>query len=152
MLQVQNLRVTTQGTTVYAAWDPLGSAELAGYALYYSSVSGRYIHRRSVPLLDASIIIRSLPEGSTQYFAVRGVTADGRETEFSQEVAVTVGDATTSTSLLTANSISPPSPRNDGTVAGSAGSSTALVLLVLLSAAIGTAFAFRRQLIASTAK
>lgn len=150
MLQVQNLRVTTQGSTVYAAWDPLGSAELAGYTLYYGGVSGRYIHRRGVPLPDTSVSIRGLPEGSLQYFAVRGVTTDGRETEFSQEVAVTVGDATTATSLLTANAIAPGTPHTGGNVAGSTGSSTLLSILVLLSAVIGTLFAFRRQLIVRT--
>ena len=151
MLQPQNLRVTTQGTTLYAAWDPLGSVELAGYALYYSAVSGRYIQRRTVAKPDTSVIIRGLPEGTTYYLAVRGVNAAGQETEFSQEVAVTMGDATTATSLLTANTISPPSPGTGGHVAGATGAGTAAAVFLVLSAVIGTMFAFRRQLIASRA-
>lgn len=149
MLQPQRLRVTTQGGSIHAAWDPIPSSELAGYAVYYGAVSGRYLHRRTVSREDSSVILRALPEGITQYVAVRGVDAMGRETEFSEEASVTVGDPATSTSPLAAAAISPPTPATGGVVAGSTGMGTAAVALLGSAAAVGMLFAFRRQFVAT---
>lgn len=152
LLQIQRLRATTEGTIVYLAWDALQSAELAGYNVYYGTVSGEYIQRRGVDKNSTTMTVRGLPVGTTYYFAVRGVNGGGEETAFSQEVGITVGNPATSTSpLLGSVGDDGPggqAPNTDGTVAGDTGLPSTLVLLFLFSACVGTALAFRRQLTA----
>ena len=152
LLQVRNLRVTTEDHSVFLAWDLLPSTELQSYNVYYGTISGQYLQRRSIDRTSNTLTIRGLPEGIQYYFAVRGVNAKGQETEFSQEVAVTVGASRTSTSPLVGNvrqRQAPPPPKNGGTVAGNTGIASPLLLLLLGSAVIGTGLAFRRQCIAT---
>lgn len=146
MLQVQGVRITTEGSTVFLAWDALPSTELVGYNVYYGTVSGKYIQRRGIDKTATSLTIRTLPVGTTYYFALRGVNAQSQETEFSQEVGVSVGNPKTSTSPLIGNSISPDTPKTNGNITGDTGIPTSLALFVILSAVIGTFLAFRRQL------
>ena len=163
--QVQGLQVSTEGTSVFLAWEKLPLPEIAGYNVYYGTVSGQYIQRRSVERDATSITLKSFPQGLTYYFAIRGVNASGQESDYSQEVAIKIGDPDTSTSPLTANIVRVPgqnpqnptggvppaiTPRTDGRVAGATGVADTIYLLVIASAAIGTVFAFRRQLIASS--
>ncbi len=152
-LQVQGLRITTDGSSVYLAWNPLPSTELVGYNVYYGTVSGRYLQRRSVDKNTMTLTIRALPLGVTEYAAVRGVNAAGQETDFSQEVAVTVGNPKTSTSPLTGALIDGGpqgnTPGTDGNVAGETGPASWLVLFALISAVIGTFLAVRRQFTAT---
>lgn len=152
-LQVQSLRVTTEGSSVFLAWNPLPSAELAGYNLYYGSISGRYLQRRSVDQASQTLTIRALPVGQTYYFAVRAVNAAGEESDFSQEVAVTVGNPATSTSPLSGALIEGGpqgnAPGTGGTIAGDSGPGTWVALIVAASAVMGTLLAFRRQWTAS---
>ncbi len=150
LLQVLHLRATTEGTTIYAAWDALQSPELAGYHLYYSTVSGRYIQRRAVPRGDSSVSLRGMRDGKTYYLAVRGVNLEGKETEFSQEVSVTVGDPLSSTSPLTASTIAPADPQTDTVITGETGLPSPILLFMLAGAVVGTGFAFRRQLLVAT--
>lgn len=150
LLQVQNLRVTTEGGSAFLAWDALPSTELAGYSVHYGTVSGQYLQRRRVDAKSLTLAIRALPEKTRYYFAVRGATRTGKETEFSQEVAVTIGDPKTSTAPLigrtSVQQIKPP--KTDGAVAGETGAPSAILLFVAASALLGTAIAFRRQLLA----
>jgi hypothetical protein len=146
MLQVQGLRLTTEGSSVFLAWDALPSGDLVGYNVYYGTTSGRYIQRRGVDKAATSLTIRALPVGTTYYFAVRGVNGAGQETEFSQEVGVSVGNPRTSTSPLAANSIPGNTPSTNGTVSGETGASSVLLVFLTLSAIVGTVIAFRRQL------
>jgi hypothetical protein len=148
LLQVQHLRVTTEGSSVFLAWDVLPSSELVGYNLYYGTISGKYVQKRSVDKNSTTITIRALPTGVTYYFAVRGINGDNRETDFSQEVGISVGNAATSTAPLTASSLtlSPKTPNTGGTITGETGLPTGLTLFLVLSAMIGTGLAFRRQL------
>jgi hypothetical protein len=145
MLQVQNLRVTTEGSSVFLAWNTLPSSDLIGYNLYYGTTSGRYIQRRSLDASATNTTLRALPTGTTYYFAIRGVNNSGQETEFSQEVGISVGNPATSTSPLTGNVFSEPTPDTNGTVSGETGISSMLLLFLGVSAVCGTAFAFRRQ-------
>lgn len=152
-LQVLNLRVTTEGSSAFLAWDALPSSELKGYNVYYGTVSGQYIQRKGVDKNSNTLTIRALPTGVTYYFAVRAFNANNQETVFSQEVAVTIGDPKTSTSPLTGNVTGGPAgkpPKTDGTVSGETGMSSTLVLLLVASAVIGTALAFRRQFMAKS--
>ncbi len=148
-LQVQSLRVTTEGSSVFLAWNPLPSAELAGYNLYYGTISGKYIQRRSVDKEGQTLTIRALPVGQTYYFAVRAVNGAGDESDFSQEVAVAVGNAATSTSPLSGALIeggpNGNAPGTGGNVAGESGPASWLLLFAAVSAVTGTLLAFRRQ-------
>ncbi len=143
LLQVQGLRVTTEGSSVYLAWDALPSSELVGYNVYYGTDSGQYIQRRGVDKNATSMTIRALPIGTTYYFAIRGVNGANEETVFSQEVGISVGNPRTSTAPLTGSITK--TPGTDGQVAGETGLSSTLVMLITFSAAIGTIIAFRRQ-------
>lgn len=148
MLQVQNVRITTEGSSVFLAWDALPSSELAGYNVYYGTISGKYLQRRSVSASETSLTLRSLPEGATYYVAVRGVNTRDQETEFSQEVGISVGNPRTSTSPLTGTVDRGPdgrAPTTDGAVAGDTGLPSVLLLLALASAVCGTGLALRRQ-------
>ncbi len=148
LLQVQHLKVTTEGSSVFLAWDVLPSAELVGYNLYYGTISGKYLQKRSVDKNSTTITIRALPEGVTYYFAVRGVNAQNKETDFSQEAGISVGKPETSTAPLTASSTYTPAqtPKTNGNVSGETGVPSTILLFVVLSAVIGTGLAFRRQL------
>lgn len=148
MLQVQGVRITTEGSTAFVAWDSLPSAEVIGYNIYYGTTSGRYIHKHSIDKSAHSLSIRTLPVGTTYYVAVRAVNANAQESEFSQEVAVTIGDPATSTSPLSANERPSKTPTTNGNISGETGASSTLILLLIASAMIGTLLAFRRQLIA----
>lgn len=159
LLQVQNLRVTTEGSTVYLAWDALPSSTLAGYNIYYGADSGRYLQRRGIAKEATSTAIRALPLDATYYFAVRAVSAENEESAFSQEVAIQVGNPKTSTAPLAMGLIDKgPEGRNPleqpkvppaTSVPGDTGIPTPILLLFIASGVIGTAFAFRRQFTAS---
>ncbi|MFA6039129.1 MAG: fibronectin type III domain-containing protein [Candidatus Peribacteraceae bacterium] len=147
LLQVQNVRVTTEGTTLYVAWDALPSPNIRGFHVYYGTQTGRYIQRRTVRPDETGIAIRSLTQGTTYYAAVRGFNEDNEETAFSQEAAVTIGDPTTSTAPLrtltglTGN----PLQGQAAYVPGDSGLGTTATLLLIASAVMGTLIASRRQ-------
>jgi hypothetical protein len=159
LLQVQNLRVTSEKTTLYLAWDKLNTPRLQGYNVYYGTQMGRYIQRRSLPATAISLSIRDLPLGTAYYASVRAVDDKGIESAFSQEAGVEIGNPNTSTSpllaippeggQLTGDVTGPKNPLDHGTtVPGESGSSSVLLLLLGASAAIGMAVALRRQFIA----
>lgn len=150
LLQVQNLRATTEGGSVFLAWNILPSTELIGYNIYYGTVTGKYIQKRSVDKTVNNMTIRGLSQGVPYYFAIRGINARGEETDFSQEVGITVGNAATSTSPLIGSVLgqSPSTPRSGGKLSGETGTPSTLLLFLALSAVIGTFVAFRRQLTA----
>lgn len=154
LLQTQNLRLTTEGSTVYLAWDHLRSSELQGYNVYYGAESGRYLQRRSVAKDSNTLAVRALPLDTTYYFAVRAVNGRNEESAFSQEVAVKVGNPATSTAPLAQifqdNGPQGKNPIDGGNLPsgtpGATGLSSTILLVILASAVIGTLFAFRRQL------
>ena len=149
VLQVQNVRTTTKGTTLYVAWDTLPAQNVQGYNVYYGTQAGRYIQRRSVSNAAVVATIENLPQGVTYYAAVRAVNNQNQESAFSKEVAVQIGNAATSTSPLTSIPTSTTPPKNPvktvTQVPGESGPSSFIAILLLASAAIGTLFAFRRQ-------
>ncbi len=154
ILQVQDVRVTTKDDLIFLGWQALKSSELAGYNVYYGTVSGRYIQRRSLPATSTSLVLRDLIPGTTYYLAVRAVNAQNQESVFSQEVSVTVGKPETATSPMTKLPIdsgavggNPIETRGGTTIKGETGSASVFAWLLAGSALIGTAFAFRRQLV-----
>ena len=154
LLQLQNLRATTEGSAVFLAWDTLPSADVKGYNVYYGTTSGKYIQRRSIDASANTLTIRGLMEGTTYFFAVRALNGKNQETQFSREVSIMVGRPETSTAPLAASAIqSGPggkAPATGGTISGESGTNSALVLLFGACAVIGTVLAFRRQFVANT--
>jgi len=148
LLQVRSVRITTEGTSLYVAWDPLASSQLKAYNLYYGTTSGRYIQRKTVSAESTSMAIRNLPEKTTYFVAIRALSLTDEESAFSQEVAVEVGNPKTSTSPLTGDLMA---TRKPVTVPGETGMPSVIALLLTLSAVTGTAIASRRQAVALTA-
>lgn len=151
ILQVQDVRVTSKDNVIFLGWLPLKSSALVGYNVYYGTVSGRYIQRRSLPASSASLVLRDLEPGSTYYLAVRGVNAQDQESVFSQEVSIVVGKPETSTAPMTslppdsgAITGNPIDTRGGTMINGETGSANMLLWIMVGSAFIGTAFAFRR--------
>lgn len=151
LLQVQKLSVTTEGSSVFLAWNPLPSSRLIGYNLYYGTVSGKYLQRRSMDSATTSLTLRSLPPNTQYFFAVRGVADAQTETAFSQEATIAVGDPGSSSAPLRGNVVeqSRPRARTQRDLAGHTGTPSILLLILLVSAGIGSALACRRQCIAS---
>ncbi len=158
LLQVRNLRVTTEGSSVFLAWDPLLSSQLKAYTIYYGTTSGRYIQRKTIDQSETNVTLRSLPLEARYYFAVRALSMLDEESAFSQEVSVITGNPNSSTAPLDAGAILGSSGRNPvgnildrrtgGNVPGETGASSTALLFLLCSAIIGTIFAFRSQLTA----
>ncbi len=152
LLQVQNLRVTTEGTSIFLAWDELKSSQLKAYNVYYGTTSGRYIQLRTVPSSSRSLTLRTLPVGTTYYLAIRAVSVTDEESAFSTEVAVTVGDPGSSTSPLDLRTLAGIDTNpiagnlNGNAVPGETGLPTVLMIALLISGIAGTLFASRRQL------
>ncbi|OIO53296.1 hypothetical protein AUJ46_05485 [Candidatus Peregrinibacteria bacterium CG1_02_54_53] len=146
LLQVRNVRITTEGTSLYVAWDPLASSQLKGYNLYYGTTSGRYIQRKTISPESTSMAIRSLPEKTTYFVSIRALSSQDEESAFSQEVAVEVGSPQTSTAPLTGDLLS---TRKPVTVPGETGMPSVIALILTISAVTGTALASRRQLVAT---
>ncbi len=159
VLQVQNVKIGTDSSTIFLSWEALNSPALKAYNVYYGTTMGHYIQRRTVSAETKAVVIHGVPPGTTYYAAVRGVNEQSQETAFSKEVAVQVGNPNSSTSPLlvrpqestqqTANLTAPQNPVQTGTrpqeVPGSSGLPSGLVVLVLFSAVSGTIIALRRQ-------
>jgi hypothetical protein len=149
-LQVQNVKVTSNDTSLFVGWDPLPTPEIVGYNVYYGTISGRYIQRRTLNKDSNSLTIRGLESGVQYFISVRGVNGANEETAFSNEAAVVIGRPETSTAPLfnmqddgpTGN---PVEQHGGQIVAGESGMGEIVLLFLALSAMIGTAFAARRH-------
>lgn len=155
LLQVRNLRVTTDGSAAFLAWDHLRSSQLQAYNVYYGTISGQYINRHTVNKNENSLTLRSLPANKRYFFAVRALSNDDEESEWSQEVSVLIGDPFSSTAPLAIGSsgqmqTTNPVGNGPGTFPGETGASSWIALFVLIVASVGTALALRRQTIALT--
>ena len=79
----------TNTQRVTLAWDPSGATNLAGYAIWYGTNSGRYIKSLDVGLNTAGTISNLLERG-TYYFAVTAYSQDRIHSDPSQELTYTV--------------------------------------------------------------
>ncbi len=156
LLQVQNVRVTSKDSMIFLGWQPLKSSELSGYNVYYGTVSGRYLQRRSVAGTSTSLVLRDLEPGTPYYLAVRAVNANEQESAFSQEVSVTVGKPETATAPLTniPKDMQPPTGNpitqtHGNVIQGETGMENIFLWVILGSAVLGTLLAFRRQFLLS---
>lgn len=142
LLQVQNVRLTSDDTNVYLAWDTLNSSQVQGYTMYYGTVRSQYIQRKTVPKTETSLTIRDLPKGVQYFFSIKAVNSAGDETAFSPEVSVVIGNPNSSTSPLAANLSGINS--NGESVLGETGFSSTVALGIIVLA-VGTTLAFVRR-------
>lgn len=139
-LQPTVLRVTTEKDKVYLLWVKVDDPRVTGYNIYYGTVSGKYIQRRTVAADSTGVTIRSLPVGKRYFFALTAFNALEQESEFSYEVAVVVGDPASSTAPFDISGIPerppelPPVSQNGG-VPGESG-----LPLIAIVAALAIAF------------
>ncbi len=160
LLQIRNVRLTTEGNSIFVAWDPLQSSQLKAYNIYYGTTSGKYIQRRSIAISDHSITLRSMTIGTRYFIGVRGLSTKDEESAFSQEVSIIVGQPDSSSAPLTAGSLKDfPKGTTAGNilkqggqtnVPGETGVPTFIILLLIGSAVTGTILASRRQWSIST--
>ena len=146
LLQVQNVRLTSDDTAAYIAWDRLSSSQVQGYTVYYGTVRSQYIQRKTVPQSETSLTIRNLPKGVQYFFSVKAVNSAGDETAFSPEVSVVIGNPDSSTSPLTANILSGGSSnQNSDTLHGETGLSSTIALSAIGIAVLATVIGFGRK-------
>lgn len=162
LLQVRNLRLTTDGSSLFIGWDALNHQDLKAYNIYYGTTSGRYIQRKTIAGDITSLVLRALPIGETYYVAIRAVSHSDEESAFSQEASVEIGKPNSSTAPLILGSLGLPGPNgvnpvqgsvnDNGVVPGATGTSSIVAWLFILSAFIGTGIAFRRQSVLHTSQ
>ncbi|MSR67465.1 hypothetical protein EXS65_01385 [Candidatus Peribacteria bacterium] len=152
LLQVQNLKITSRDTSIFLGWQPLRSSELAGYNVYFSTVSGKYIQRRTIEKTASSLVLRDLEPDTTYYVAIRAFNKENAESVFSQEVSVRIGSPESASAPLGGKLVESqpvegnPIQNYGGTeIKGDTGTSDTLVFFLVLSAIIGTSFACHRQ-------
>lgn len=86
------LRLTTGNGYIFLVWDKQEDENLKGYNLYYSSTSGRYLQRRPLGNVN-QYEMDHLQNGQTYYLAITAYDNYDRESDYSDEVRVSVGDA-----------------------------------------------------------
>jgi hypothetical protein len=81
-----SVRIVHAGQTTLE-WDPVTHPDLAGYMVYYGTYRGDY--DESVDVGNwTSVTIEGLEEDVTYYFSVTAYSANGEESEYSNEVCV----------------------------------------------------------------
>jgi len=162
-LQPTGLRVMTENDKVYLVWNPLSDPPIQhaqgkrviGYNIYYGTVSGRYIQRRTVSSGNVGVTVRGLPIGKRYYFALTAFSDKQQETEFSYEVAVVIGDSASSTApftLSTGGVSGPPvggsllTPKI-GRVPGGTGLPVFALLGIVVTSLMSTLFFFRKRIL-----
>ena len=75
--------------TLTLAWDPSPSPDVAGYVVYYGTVSGVYDHRLDIHT-NTIASITDLKEGEVYYFVVAAYDQQGVESAPSNEVSYLV--------------------------------------------------------------
>ena len=75
-----------EAVTVTLAWDPNVEEDLAGYIVYYGTVSRDYDYDVDIGE-ETSCTISGLEEGIKYYFAVTAYDNEGNESQFSEEIS-----------------------------------------------------------------
>ncbi len=79
--------------SVTLAWNPVTNANVAGYNIYYGSVSQTYTNVTPVGNVT-NATISGFVAGATYYFAATTLSTSGQESAYSSEVSYTVPNAT----------------------------------------------------------
>ena len=84
---------TATPMTAGLSWDPVISANLSGYRVYYGSAPGLYIQATGQGIDVGNIAtyaVTSLNSGARYYFAITAYDASGVESPYSNEVSKVV--------------------------------------------------------------
>lgn len=100
-----DLKLSTDGNKVELQWSEANDARLRGYYLYYGKTPGLYTRRKTLDQMNR-FIFDNLNVGETYYFALTTYDANGNESQYTNEVAVIVGEPLSATHPLE----SPPLP------------------------------------------
>jgi hypothetical protein len=98
--------------SVVLAWDASPDASVVGYRVYFGGASGNYTNSANVGNVT-NATFNNLPDGSTYYFAAVSYTAQGFESDYSNEISYTVPTVNTSNQPPTLNAISNVSINED---------------------------------------
>ena len=95
----ENLKIKTdESGTVYLKWDMKeDEPNRAGYNVYYGKTSGQYSRRRSVGNVSSDQF-DNLNYGEAYYFAITAYDQANRESDYSDEVGIIVGEPLSTTS------------------------------------------------------
>ncbi len=85
---------TSWAASLQVSWDANTESDLAGYKVYYGTVSGAYGTSADVGNVTSYQIPSIAQEGQTIYVAVTAYDTAGNESGFSNEVSVFVPDST----------------------------------------------------------
>jgi hypothetical protein len=96
-LRPQNLQITSGPEYAVLMWEPQDN--IAGYNIYYSNTSGRYLQRRSIGNIQ-EYYFDGLETGKNYYFAITAYDNNEQETDYSDEVRIKIGYPDSSTSPL----------------------------------------------------
>jgi hypothetical protein len=88
---------------VSLVWDPVGASSLAGYKLYYGTVSRNYSSAVDAGT-QTTATVTGLNEGATYYFAATAYDTAGIESASSNEVAYTIPSSCSHSIAPTGNS------------------------------------------------
>lgn len=138
------LKVDTGDGYAHLIWDFDNNSTLAGYNVYYSMTSGRYLHRKQLGLID-EYYVTGLLNDETYFFAITAVDINGNETDYSDEVAITINHPETSTSPFALGANVFADQLGQGADTGPA--TTMIIILAVLSGLGGFLFTNRQQLI-----
>lgn len=77
------------GASVRVNWNANSEPDLAGYRVYYGTLSRTYVEMRDVGRVT-SADVEGLSQGRTYYFAVTAYDASGNESAFSNEASILI--------------------------------------------------------------
>lgn len=92
-------KATTGNGYIFMVWDKSKDTKIKGYNLYYSTTSGRYLQRRPLGNVN-QYEMGNLENGKIYYLSITAYDYTDRETDYSDEIRITVGDPNSSSSPI----------------------------------------------------
>jgi chitinase len=89
LLVVSLIALTCLGSSVKLTWNPNTETDLSGYCMYSGTNSGVYTASNNVGNITTNVVNNLMP-GKTYFFAVTAKNTSGLESDFSNEVSVTI--------------------------------------------------------------
>ncbi len=76
-------------TSIEIAWDAVPGSDVQGYKVYVGTSSGQYSESYDAGL-NLSVAVPDLVWGTTYFFAVKAIGSTGLESDYSEEIVVTI--------------------------------------------------------------
>ncbi|MFH1375140.1 MAG: IPT/TIG domain-containing protein [Patescibacteria group bacterium] len=142
----RNLTATPGSNGVQLNWEAPESAEMLAYRVYYSTVSGGYLHRLEAGYANTYLANTNFSANQRYFFVVTAIDAAGTESEPSNEVSVIYQPAwqpavfAAQTPVVNYRAVSSEAPEL------SQEGPTEIFWLVGLATLLGSGFIFRRKI------